>query len=177
MFCRFPPNVFRRFAVLTALKLCCARCKSSNKFSFYLLAQAFHQMFCIVVGARSARPMSRNILSPCLRVDEAERRRGLNRRGRVGLPLYSTAVFTLNTLNLCSSSSLSLLTFCRAKSYKNARHKLSKSFKALARELLCNITHPPFTCRSCLPFQSREQKNSLHALPTSHGAHAQTLLF
>ena len=28
-----------------------------------------------------------------------------------------------------------------------------------------------------LTFQSREQKNSLHALPTSHGAHAQTLLF
>ena len=49
-----------------------------------------------------------------------------------------------------SFSSLSLLTFCRTKSYKKARHKLSKSFKALARELLCNITHPPFTCRSCL---------------------------
>ena len=38
----------------------------------------------------------------------------------------------------------------RGKSYKKARHKFRKSFKALARELLCNITHPPFTCRSCL---------------------------
>ena len=104
-------------------------------------------------------------------------RRGLNRRGRVGLPLYSTAVITLNTFIVYSFASLSLLTFCRTKSYKKARHKLSKSFKALARELLCNITYPPFTYRSCLPFQSREQKNSLHALPTSHGAHAQTLLF
>ena len=28
-----------------------------------------------------------------------------------------------------------------------------------------------------LTFQSREQKNSLHALPASYGAHAQTLLF
>ena len=44
----------------------------------------------------------------------------------------------------------SILTFCRAKSYKNARHKFRKSFKALARELLCNITHPPFTRRLCL---------------------------
>ena len=72
------------------------------------------------------------------------------RRGRVGLPLYSTAVLTLNTLDLCSFASLSLSTFCRTKSYKKARHKFRKSFKALARELLCNITHPPFTCRSCL---------------------------
>ena len=64
--------------------------------------------------------------------------------------MYSTAVFNLNTLDLYSFSSLSLLTFCRTKSYKKARHKFRKSFKALARELLCNITHPPFTCRSCL---------------------------
>ena len=37
-----------------------------------------------------------------------------------------------------------------AKSTKNSRHKSRKSFKALARELLCNITHPPYSCRSCL---------------------------
>ena len=37
-----------------------------------------------------------------------------------------------------------------AKSTKNSRHKSRKSFKALARELLCNITHPPISCRSCL---------------------------
>ena len=40
--------------------------------------------------------------------------------------------------------------FLTAKSTKNSRHKSRKSFKALARELLCNITHPPISCRSCL---------------------------
>ena len=40
--------------------------------------------------------------------------------------------------------------FLTAKSTKNSRHKSRKSFKALARELLCNITHPPSPCRSCL---------------------------
>ena len=39
-------------------------------------------------------------------------RRGLNRRGRVGLPLYSTAVLTLNTFVVYSFASLSLSTFC-----------------------------------------------------------------
>ena len=33
------------------------------------------------------------------------------------------------------------------------------------------------SCRLCLPFQYREQKNSLHALPSSYGTYAQTLLF
>ena len=67
--------------------------------------------------------------------------------------------------------------FGRKKNEKRPAHGLSKSFKALARELPCNITHPPFPRRLCLPFQSREQKNSLHALPASYGTHAQTLLF
>ena len=67
--------------------------------------------------------------------------------------------------------------FDRKKLQKLPAHGLSKSLKALARELPCNITHPPFSCRLCLPFQSREQKNSLHALPSSYGTHAQTLLF
>ena len=40
-----------------------------------------------------------------------------------------------------------------------------------------NIPRPSLPCRLCLPFQSREQKNSLHALPASYGTHAQTLLF
>ena len=42
------------------------------------------------------------------------------------------------------------MSFLSAKRTKNAQHKFRKSFKALARELLCNITHPPFTRRSCL---------------------------
>ena len=42
------------------------------------------------------------------------------------------------------------MSFLSAKRTKNARHKFRKSFKALARELLCNITHPPFTRRLCL---------------------------
>ena len=67
--------------------------------------------------------------------------------------------------------------FSRKKNQKLPAHGLSKSLKALARELPCNITHPPFPRRLCLPFQSREQKNSLHALPSSYGTHAQTLLF
>ena len=33
---------------------------------------------------------------------------------------------------------------------KFACTSIRKSFKALARELPCNITHPPFTRRSCL---------------------------
>ena len=102
----------------------------------------------------------------------------VQRRGGVRPPdsvLRQFLTFTL--LSFIPFASLSILTFCRAKSYKNARHKFRKSFKALARELPCNITHPPFTYRSCLSFQSREQKNSLHAFAASYGAHAQTLLF
>ena len=102
--------------------------------------------------------------------------RGLNRRGRVGLPLYSTAVLNLNALDLYSFASLSLLTFCRTKSYKKARHKVSKPLLFFARVTWVS-TRSNVVCRLCLSFQSREQKNSLHALPTSHGAHAQTLLF
>ena len=67
--------------------------------------------------------------------------------------------------------------FDRKKLQKLPARGLSKSLKALVRELPCNITHPPFSCRLCLPFQSREQKNSLHALPSSYGTYAQTLLF
>ena len=67
--------------------------------------------------------------------------------------------------------------FDRKKLQKLPALGLSKSLKALARELPCNITHPPFSRRLCLPFQSREQKNSLHVLPASYGTYAQTLLF
>ena len=62
-------------------------------------------------------------------------RRGVNRRGRVGLPLYSTAVITLNTFIVYSFASLSLLTFCRTKSYKKARHRQNKSQQPYAQEL------------------------------------------
>ena len=55
--------------------------------------------------------------------------------GRVRLPLYSTAVFNLNTLDLYSFASLSLLTFCRTKSYKKARHRQNKSQQPYAQEL------------------------------------------
>ena len=131
--------------------------------------------FCHLDGAPATRDLSHSVEMTW----SAPRRSSLNvvRFSLIVVRFSFTAVFTLKALDLCSFSSLSLLTFCRTKSYKNARHKFRKSFKALARELLCNITHPPFTYRSCLSFQSREQKNSLHALPTSHGAHAQTLLF
>ena len=95
----------------------------------------------------------------------------------VSLSVYYSVALNLYTVIVYSFCSLSLLTFCRAKSYKNARHTEKQPFAPSVRELRCNITHPPFTYRLCLSFQSREQKNSLHALPTSHGAHAQTLLF
>ena len=58
--------------------------------------------------------------------------RGLNCRGRVGLPLYSTAVFTLNALNLCSFASLSLSTFCSQKVAKTS----GTSFASRSRLLL-----------------------------------------
>ena len=75
------------------------------------------------------------LLSPCFRGDERREQRcrgGGYRRGRVGLPLYSTAVFTLNTFVVYSFSSLSLSTFCSQKVAKT----FGTSFASRSRLLL-----------------------------------------
>ena len=75
-------------------------------------------------------------------------------------PLYFTAVLTLTAFILYSFCSLSILTFCRSKSYKNARHsKNSRSVLLLVshrRTLgrLLFVTHS-------LSFKHRGQKDSL----------------
>ena len=66
--------------------------------------------------------------------------------------------------------------FNRKKNQKLPAHGLSKSLTPLLGNST-NIPRLSLSCRLCLPFQSREQKNSLHALPASYGTHAQTLLF
>ena len=66
--------------------------------------------------------------------------------------------------------------FDRKKLQKLPAHGLSKSLTPLLGNST-NIPRSSLPCHLCLPFQSREQKNSLHALPASYGTHAQTLLF
>ena len=62
--------------------------------------------------------------------------------------LYSaiaSVVLNLYTFNVYFSSSLSLLTFCRAKSYKNARHRQNKAQQPFARAVLAS-TRPAVRC-------------------------------
>ena len=66
--------------------------------------------------------------------------------------------------------------FGRKKNEKRPAHGFRKSFTPRLGNST-NIPRLSLSCRLCLPFQSREQKNSLHALPASYGTHAQTLLF
>ena len=66
--------------------------------------------------------------------------------------------------------------FDRKKLQKLPAHGLSKSLTPRLGNS-ANIPRLSLVCRLCLSFQSREQKNSLYALPSSYGTHAQTLLF
>ena len=66
--------------------------------------------------------------------------------------------------------------FNRKKHQKLPAHGFRKSLTPRLGNS-ANIPRLSLVCRLCLPFQSREQKNSLHALPASYGTHAQTLLF
>ena len=63
----------------------------------------------------------------------------------IGLSVYYSVVLNLYTVIVYSFCSLSLLTFCRAKSYKNARHTEKQPFAPSVCELLCNITQPSQT--------------------------------
>ena len=138
----------------------------------------------------------RNILSPCLRGTRCcmQHRRGLNRWGGVR-PCNRVAVSSAPVgvdRRVCPCilwQSLTLLPlpyiyfqvflsqlFDRKKLQKLPAHGLSKSLTPRL-ENSANIPRSSLSCRLCLPFQSREQKNSLHALPASYGTHAQTLLF
>ena len=65
-------------------------------------------------------------------------------RGYLNL-LYSCVVLNLYAFVFCLFCSRSLLTFCRAKSYKNARHTEKQPFAPSVRELRCNITQPSQT--------------------------------
>ena len=91
-------------------------------------------------------------------------------------PLYLKAVFNLTSFIVYLFSSLSSSFFHRVKEPKRPAHGLSKSLSPRLGNS-ANIPRLSLSCRLCLPFQSREQKNSLHALPASYGTHAQTLLF
>ena len=66
--------------------------------------------------------------------------------------------------------------FSRKKNQKLPAHGFRKSLTPRLGNST-NIPRLSLVWRLCLPFQSREQKNSLHALPSSYGTHAQTLLF
>ena len=63
----------------------------------------------------------------------------------VSLSVYYSVALNLYTVIVYSFCSLSLLTFCRAKSYKNARHTEKQPFAPSVRELRCNITQPSQT--------------------------------
>ena len=78
--------------------------------------------------------------------------------------LYSQAVFNLYAVVLCFVCTLSLLTFCRAKSYKNARHRQNKAQQPFARAVLAS-TRPAVVCRSQLVVQASGAKElACHAL-------------
>ena len=138
--------------------------------------------FCHLDGALATRDLSHSVEKTW----SVPRRFSLNvlrstilfyRRGGVCPPLYSTAVFTLNTLDLCSFSSLYISTFCSQKVAKTSGTSwASRSRLLLVSYYVTSLIRFLLVAR-VLTFQSREQKNSLHALPISYGAHAQTLLF
>ena len=78
--------------------------------------------------------------------------------------LYSAVVFNLYAVVLCFVCTLSLLTFCRAKSYKNARHRQNKAQQPFARAVLAS-TRPAVVCRSQLIVQASGAKElAFHAL-------------
>ena len=93
--------------------------------------------FCHLDGALATRDLSHSVEKTW----SVPRRFSLNvlrstilfyRRGGVCPPLYSTAVFTLNTLDLCSFSSLYISTFCSQKVAKTS----GTSFASRSRLLL-----------------------------------------
>ena len=92
------------------------------------------------------------------------------------LHLYCSVVFKLASFVVYSFCSLSSSFFHRVKEPKRPAHGLSKSLTPRLGNT-ANMPRSSLSCRLCLPFQSREQKNSLHALPASYGTYAQTLLF
>ena len=78
--------------------------------------------------------------------------------------LYSKAVFNLYTFNVYFPSSRSFLTFCCAKSYKNARYRQNKSQQPFARAVLAS-TRSAVVCRSQLIVQASGAKElAFHAL-------------
>ena len=78
--------------------------------------------------------------------------------------LYSSAVLNLYAVILCFVCSLSFLTFCRAKSYKNARHRQNKAQQPFARAVLAS-TRSAVVCRSQLIVQASGAKElAFHAL-------------
>ena len=80
--------------------------------------------------------------------------------------LESVAVFNLYAVILCFVCSLSLLTFCRAKSYKNARHRQNKAQQPFARAVLAS-TRSAVVCRSQLIVQASGAKELAFHAPTA----------
>ena len=78
--------------------------------------------------------------------------------------LYSCAVLNLYTFVFDLCCNRSLLTFCRAKSYKNARHRQNKAQQPFARAVLAS-TRSAVVCRSQLIVQASGAKElAFHAL-------------
>ena len=119
----------------------------------------------------------RNILSPCLRGTRCcmQHRRGLNRWGSAR-PYILRQSLTLLLLSYIRFVVFLSQLFDRKKLQKLPAHGFRKSLTPLLGNS-ANIPRSSLSWHLCLPFQSREQKNSLHALPSSYGTHAQTLLF
>ena len=118
---------------------------------FFCIPRLWFRFPCLVGADRCVCPMKPYVVSS---------RRNVVTRDL----LYSSAVLNLYAFVFELYCSLSLLTFCRAKSYKNARHRQNKAQQPFARAALAS-TRSAVVCRSQLIVQASGAKElAFHAL-------------